>query len=535
MADDVKQVLARIVREYGPSITEDARRCESLLRDLCPGSRREAYILAGAARERVPGELLGSAGNTPYPVIAARLRRRLEDNLSLTTASAAWAVETWAYGLGIVPSSDEPCSASRSGRDGQATVTSRFPTDADSSEPRSSDPITVSQRGRGQYSSIGAALAGATPGATILVGKGLYSEGLTINKPVQIIGNGKLGDTVISSEYGPCLTMCAGHATVRGIAFRKSRPDMTADVPSVDIGAGRLVMEDCNISSASSDCVAIHGADTDPIIRRCKIHDSAKHGVYVYDNGRGTIEQCDIWGNRVTGVRISRRGDPTVTGCSIHDSWSDGVAVCEDGLGTVEHCDIWGNRRSGVRVWNGGNPSVMNCSIRKGAGNGVHVRDNGRGTLVHCDIWGNSLAGIEICEGGNPTIRDCGIHHNAKTTLSATPFIARLLGSIMPDRVADSETGGGVCIRDCRSSGTIEQCDIWGNGCFGIAVSESGSLMVRGCAIHDNQGTGILVYEHGRGTFERCETWANSQYGADIKPGCVPIFRECTHHDSRRS
>ncbi len=112
MADDVKQVLARIVREYGLSITEDARRCESLLRDLCPESRREVFVLSSAIRERVPAELLGSQCTVPYPVLAARLAESLEHNLSFTAASAVWAVDIRASGLGITLGAGGPNLAS---------------------------------------------------------------------------------------------------------------------------------------------------------------------------------------------------------------------------------------------------------------------------------------------------------------------------------------------------------------------------------------------------------------------------------------
>ena len=581
MANDVRQALGRIVREYGPSVTEDARRCESLLRDLCPESHREVSILASAARERVPGELLSSAGTTPYPVVAARLRRRLEDNLSLTAASAAWAVATWAHVLGIEPSAEESCSAFRPSNSGQLAVALGSPTITEPSESPCSDSITVSQDGRGQYSSISAALARAIPGATILVSKGLYKEGLTINRPVQIIGTGRLGDIAIVSEYGSCLTMRADYATVRGMTLRNSQADTAADVPSVDVGAGKLVMEDCDISSASSGCVAIHGPGTDPIIRRCRIHDSAKHGVYVYDNGRGTIEQCDIWGNRVTGVRISKGGNPLVTGCNIHNTRSDGIAVCEYGTGTVEHCDIWANGRSGVRIWRGGDPTIKNCSIRDGRGTGVHVSDKGQGTLEQCDISANALSGIEVCEDGSPLVNGCKIHDNAKAMVPQRPFLVNVIRLITGDHAIDSGTDGGAyhhdfssgstirkwdsrgdqrcgivvsggsnpTVQECavydnwgtgilvceRASGTFERCGVCGNKRCGIVVSSIGDLTVKNCTVHDNSGTGILVCERASGTFEQCETWGNSEYGAYVRSGCAAIFRQCTHHDTSRT
>lgn len=84
MADDVRHALDQMIRQYGHSIVEDARRCESILHDLCPESRREVFILSSAIRERVPAELLGSQSTVPYPVLSARLAERLETNLGLS-------------------------------------------------------------------------------------------------------------------------------------------------------------------------------------------------------------------------------------------------------------------------------------------------------------------------------------------------------------------------------------------------------------------------------------------------------------------
>jgi hypothetical protein len=60
---------------------------------------------------------------------------------------------------------------------------------------------------------------------------------------------------------------------------------------AVDIPQGQLVLENCDITSNSRSCVAIHGATANPVIRRCQIHDGKECGVFVYKNGTGTVEE----------------------------------------------------------------------------------------------------------------------------------------------------------------------------------------------------------------------------------------------------
>jgi hypothetical protein len=100
MNPHVRDKLCQIVARYGAPIVEDARRCEALLKDLCPQDKREVHVLVGALRERIPEEV--AAAKSPRGAIAAigRLTKRLEDNLALAEMPARWAVESWAVALG---------------------------------------------------------------------------------------------------------------------------------------------------------------------------------------------------------------------------------------------------------------------------------------------------------------------------------------------------------------------------------------------------------------------------------------------------
>ena len=99
--DAVATQLRQIVARYGLEVCEDPRRVEALLRDLSGEHRREIAVLAGAAREGVPAELLAAKDTAPAPVLAERLARMLQDNLGLADEAAQWAVATWASALDV--------------------------------------------------------------------------------------------------------------------------------------------------------------------------------------------------------------------------------------------------------------------------------------------------------------------------------------------------------------------------------------------------------------------------------------------------
>ena len=110
---EARQTLRQILTTYGPDVRRDPRRCEALLRDLCPTRALEVNLLLAALRERVPDELLAAPPGQPVSVLAARLSQRLVDTLGLTGAAARWAVGSWAIALGLAAEADLPAPAPR--------------------------------------------------------------------------------------------------------------------------------------------------------------------------------------------------------------------------------------------------------------------------------------------------------------------------------------------------------------------------------------------------------------------------------------
>ncbi len=96
-----RQMLRRILTKYGNEICSDARRCESLLNDLCGEYRREINVLVNAIQERVPLDLLAANSSMPHELLLTKLEKRLEEQTALTTDAAQWAVESWALALGV--------------------------------------------------------------------------------------------------------------------------------------------------------------------------------------------------------------------------------------------------------------------------------------------------------------------------------------------------------------------------------------------------------------------------------------------------
>jgi hypothetical protein len=125
-------------------------------------------------------------------------------------------------------------------------------------------------------------------------------------------------------------------------------------------GAGVGTVEDCEIFNHTAAEVLI-GAEGNPLIRRCRIHDGKKFGVSVQDKGQGKLLDCIIYAHAQAGVTINEGGAPVFSHCKINANGAEGIRVHPKALGLIENCDLTGNEagawffRAGCRLRRRGN------------------------------------------------------------------------------------------------------------------------------------------------------------------------------------
>jgi hypothetical protein len=209
--------------------------------------------------------------------------------------------------------------------------------------------LVVSQQGEGNYSTIGEALENADPGARIYVHPGLYQESLILDKSVEIIGNTEAGNIIVESTNSNCIKMQTGSAFVRGLTLKA-----TGKYYAVDIRKGQLVIEDSDISAADYSVMVICGPDADCVIRRCQIHNGIWNGIFISDEGKATVEDCNIFDNGTLGIGVGLGGKLIVRRCRINGNEGEAIAVYRDSIATVEDCDLTGNSGGAWRIVDNG-------------------------------------------------------------------------------------------------------------------------------------------------------------------------------------
>jgi len=400
---------------------------------------------------------------------------------------------------------------------------------------------------RGDFATISEAILAAKPGDRILVKPGLYSEGLVIDKPLEIVGDGDRAEVVVQATGKDAILFQATMGKVANLTLRQMGGGKWF---GVDITQGRLDLEDCDINSQSLACVAIHG-EADPHVRRNRIHDGAQGGVSFFENARGTLEENEIFGNALTGVAIFQGANPTVRRNRIYEGQQGGLFIYENSRGTVEDNDIFGNAMAAIEIKDGADPLVRRNRMYDGKGGGVFVWVNGKGTLEDNDIFGNTLAGIEIKDGGDPAVRRNRIHDakaggvfiwsGGKGTFEDNDIFGNAVAGVeirdggdpvlRRNRIRDGKQGGVFVHGECR--GTLEDNDIFGNALAGMEIKEGGDPVVRRNRIHDGKAGGVFAQANGKGTLEDNDIYGNTLSGVEIREGADPVVRRNRIHDGK--
>lgn len=402
----------------------------------------------------------------------------------------------------------------------------------------------VAKTGPADFRTIGDAIAKAPDGAIIRVRPGLYRESLSLKRTVELVGDGDASEIVVENTTGKVLLMQADYAALRNLTFRLRASGNVKDY-CIEVTKGRLMLEDCDITSSSLACMGVHNAESEVIVRRCRIHDGNESGIYFYDNATGIVEDCSIHGNALAGVAITRGANPLVRNCRMYDGKQNAIFVYDNGLGTIENCDIYNHTLSGIEIKSGANPTVRGCVIRDGKSGGIYVQSGGRGVIEDCDIYNNTLSGIEVKADSNPLIRNCEVHDGKAGgiyvqdkglgTIEACKIYGNMLagieikgGSNPTVRNCHIYNGksGGLYVQD-KGLGNVQNCDIYGNALSCVEIKSEANPSIRNCRVYDGTTVGLLAHEKGLGVVEDCEIWGNGYSGIEIRNSGNPTVRRC--------
>lgn len=288
--------------------------------------------------------------------------------------------------------------------------------------------------GRGDFTTIGAAIAAAEPGSKIVVREGTYREALRLSKPLEITGEGDRERILVVTATGQALHCDAPMARISGMFFRR---EAGGKGYGIWITGGAVEIDDCVVESLSLAGVAISGAGSSPSLRRCVLRHGAKGGLLVYAGAQPLVEDCEMLGNGHSGVEVMGAATrATLRRCIARDGKAGGYFFHDGAGGVLEHCEAIGNGYSGVAISTVADPVLRDCVLRGNAQSGAFVYKSGRGRLEVCEIETNGTAGVYVQEAGTPEVFGCTIKGNAYQAI----------------QIADATSGGMFRGNDLRGN-----------------------------------------------------------------------------------
>lgn len=264
-----------------------------------------------------------------------------------------------------------------------------------------SNPIIVDWQNTGDFTRISRAIDAAYDGQVIVVKPGTYREGLIVRKNLVIKGEGKPSDIVVTAEGSDVVLLEADESKLANMTLRQLGG--RGQWYGIDIDHGQVEITDCEITSDSLACVAIHGQSRS-IISRCRIHSSAQSGVYFYDGATGLIENSDIFGNALHGIAVKGRSQPTVRTTRITNNMEDGIYVSDGASGLYEDNRILQNHSSGIVISGGGQPIFRNNTVQENGMLGLRIYDRGGGVFEANDFRHNQGGAKVIHEDSRASV-----------------------------------------------------------------------------------------------------------------------------------
>ncbi|MEU4240074.1 AAA family ATPase [Actinoplanes sp. NPDC026619] len=296
--------------------------------------------------------------------------------------------------------------------------------------------VAVSQTEPGCRSSIGAALAEAPPGATIVVQPGVYREQLRLAQGVRLVAEEGPGTVTVDGGDQVAVFVAAGSVTLTGIDVVGG----ARKLPAVQVGGGRLELVRCTVRGGG--IVALHVPEGELAMRDGSVTNPDGAGFLFERNGSGRVAGTRIAGLGSAGVVVTGGADPHLVRCTITDARGAGLISTRGGRGVVEECVISGVDGHGVVVEEDGAVRLSGTTVEQVGGVPVLIT-GGVPVLTGCTLRAADGPAVTVAGLARPTLNGCRIETEAGYALSVQ---GQATGSYVELTVTSGDAGAAVVV-----------------------------------------------------------------------------------------
>ncbi len=339
--------------------------------------------------------------------------------------------------------------------------------------------------GPGQsYTTIQGAISASSPGDTIYVDGGHYTEIVNANKPVTLIG------IVNGAGYLPVID-AAGHG---GNAVNITASGVTLDgftIQGATAGAGvfidgsDILLKNLNVQSNAEGILA--NASENVQIAHCSFSDNAADIVAIPGNDHLTIRDCTIR-NSTGGYSILLLETEYVTIENVAmENVNAGIFSILSNHTTCSKVSIT-NCGMGILAQFGHNNRIIECAVTTTGTSGLGIGIiQAEAVEIKDTICTNAMVNLYLVACNNSTISSVVLKDSQEENcLILECYNVAIFDSAM--------TGSQICSLQADSSNQIllSGLNVSGNG-YGIMIEECANSVLRQSRITDNDGWGLSL------------------------------------------
>jgi parallel beta-helix repeat protein len=230
----------------------------------------------------------------------------------------------------------------------------------------------------------------AKPGATLKLPAGVYTEVLTINKPIHLKGEGST-QTILSTtspNNGYAIRITAEGVTLSGLDISNQGPGIY------------------------TTCVKISASST--TIQNCSFH-ATPIGIAIW-NSTNTISGCDFIGCDDEGIVLlgttkTPCSNNTITSCTFHEN-CDGIELQSARDNLIAFCTFTHNTHAGIDAIesNNNNNIISHCEFNNNQGFGLYLTGSTNNLITQCTFSDDTITFVQASENTLQKSQAANIH-----------------------------------------------------------------------------------------------------------------------------
>ncbi len=384
-------------------------------------------------------------------------------------------------------------------------------------------PFRVSKGLEGTHTTLAAAIAMAHDGETVTVLPGYYSESLTLERSVRLVGAGDREDIVIIGANQAALVI-QSDVTIELVNLTlEGDKSIATEFNTIELNSGKLVLNNCTVNSRSYDCVKVQPGSAFSA-NQCNFRTSSQPAIRAAEASQLSLIDClfdirpstspndipvGIQATQCTGLVQRCTFDGAGSAYGIHWQAADGLVSIQDctfrdcKTGAIfQDCnkvEINGTARTQI------NDCKLGLLFQRSAGlikkvnfggsqgeNAMRLIDEGQlPDAPRIEVSGCSIVDFATAisiEHAHVSISDIECKNSSDTgiQLAQQSHLA-----ISKSHISNSGLAG-LLLEDATA--TLVDCQITDCDTAGVSVDARGdALFATGCTFQDNL-TGLLIY-----------------------------------------